>query len=1369
MFRKIKLVLFLTLAVASGMWAQSFPDLLNGADTMMDLFAPVLAGGGAFSSSQGGASASAVNPAAGGQAQRIVFEAGYMAIPGLKEKGFGNAINVGALFPTKFASVGGSLNFLNNPFPDSDDFRFLRNAEGDTLPVRFNFGGNLNVAKELYPGLDIGIGFNFGFGNPGENWTLSGDLGFRYNLGNLGVLENFTVAAVVKGLGKSVIPSAFTPVFGVSTDLVHLQGSGEGADPLKLTGYLDLSVPGFRNFTGKLGLSLLLAEMVYVSTSWGFNVLELYRGIPPLFPSVGLGVNITLKSGGGRIIGGRLPSDGDLTVSAAFKPLYNNSAAIGAGLTWNVGVSDKKAPAISVDYPEVQWISPNHDGLADTLEIPISITDQRYVTGWTLEIRNEAGEVVRTYRNKELRPETQGVKNFFARFAAVKAGVEIPEVLRWDGIFDSGELAPDGRYYFTLSAVDDNGNSGKSIDYEAVLDNTPPEVSIAETTESQRIFSPDGDGNKDTIEIVQSGSAEDLWTAGIYNASGDRVKTFEFANTEPEPVIWDGTDDKGFIVPDGVYEYRISTADKAKNTANASLHSIVISTIQPTVNLQIADAYFSPNGDGIKDTLTFNPGIPVKESIIGWELLIRDDQANPRRTISGSEGAPPADLDFDGKADGGTLLPEGVYQGKLSVKYRNGYVAEAFSPSFTLDITPPRAAIRAEYGAFSPNNDGNQDEMIFAQEGSVETLWIGEVRRPAAPDSEQPVRTFRINGAPGSRLVWDGHNDSGALAADGEYIYRLSATDQAGNSGRSNEARFTLSTADTPVLLSTDIRAFSPTGVGARNRITIVPQLQLREGITSWKMDILNAGGNAVRTFEGVNAVPASLPWDGKTASGQVVPDGAYTAKIEVRYAMGNQPTAVSRPFVVDTLAPKAEISTPFAIFSPNGDNRRDSIPVNVTAEGNDNWELSIADSKGQVIRSWKWTGAAPAVSWDGADEAGNPVPDGAYRVNLSSTDEAGNSFRKTIDNIMVDARVPRVFLTSSASGIAPLPGANRNIRLGIIVSVKEGIESWKLDLAGPSGAAVRSFPDTPSAVPPETVVWNGLDAGGAIREGRYTPTLTVTYAKGDVVTVQAAPVTVDISGPELAFRSTPEYFSPDNDGVDDDLFMSLTAKDASPLANWSLEIWEVVIDSQGRETSRKSFYRIGGRGAPSERLTWDGRSSRGELVQAATDYPFTFKAEDTLGNASSMDGRIGVDVLVIRDGDRLKIQVPSIIFRANAADFNGLAQNIGDNNNRILRRIAEILNKFRDYKITVEGHANPTTQPNTQARRNEENGSPGEIGLQALSENRAKATVDFLVGFGVSRSRLSSIGMGGTRTVIPFEDRDNWWKNRRVEFILIK
>ena len=43
------------------------------------------------------------------------------------------------------------------------------------------------------------------------------------------------------------------------------------------------------------------------------------------------------------------------------------------------------------------------------------------------------------------------------------------------------------------------------------------------------------------------------------------------------------------------------------------------------------------------------------------------------------------------------------------------------------------------------------------------------------------------------------------------------------------------------------------------------------------------------------------------------------------------------------------------------------------------------------------------------------------------------------------------------------------------------------------------------------------------------------------------------------------------------------------------------------------------------------------------------------------------------------------------------------------------------------------------------------------------------LSDYGVNSSRLSTVGRGGTQPVVPRSDRNNWWKNRRVEFILIK
>jgi flagellar hook assembly protein FlgD len=1257
-----------------------------------------------------------------------------MALPSLAlEPGLGNAFNAGALVPTKIAVFGGSVHFLQSPF--------------DAFPVGISFGGNLHVAKELYPGLSLGTGFDFGIG-AGDEWSLAGDLGGRYNMGRLGRLDNFTMAAVMRSMGKTWTPTAFTPLLGVAFDFFRIPGTDNRADPVRAGFRADLGFPGCTNMTVKAGLSLVILEMFTLQVSSGINIRESIDGNGvPLLPTVGLTFTFPLRHVDRKVAGGRLPTEGDIGITGGIKPLYNNIWAFGGGITWTAGVADKTPPVIVVDYPETRYISPNNDGLADSLEFPVSITDQRYVVEWNLEISDSGGAVVRTYRNKELRPETQGVKNFMYRVIASKIGVEVPGTLRWDGILESGGTAPDGSYFFVLSAADDNGNTASSPRYEVVVDNTPPEAAIAELPEGMRIFSPDGDGSKDSFTVELSGSEEDRWDTGIYNAGGTKVKTFDVINGAPRTIVWDGADDRGHIVPDGVYSCRISAVDRALNRGGAELTNIIINTIQPAVRLPIADAWFSPNGDGAKDTLILDPGVPVTEGIVSWSFLIRDGPGAIRRTLGGS-GIPPARIAFDGKNDQGRPLEEGVYQGELSVTYRNGYVSAASSPPFTLDMTPPRASVRTEYNAFSPNNDGSQDAMIFHQEGSDEPLWTGEVR---GIRDNALIRSFRFTGVPPARIEWDGRQDSGALAPDGDYSYQLGAEDPAGNRGRSNAVRFTLSTADTPVMLTTDLRAFSPDNNGVKDSISLIPHLQIREGVSSWKIEITDAAGIIVRSFEGQGTVPASVPWNGRTAAGTAAPDGTYTARIELRYAMGNQPSALSQPFVLDTAPPRADLSAPFTLFSPNGDGRRDFIPVDAVTWEDDEWEAVITDEGGRVVRSWTWSGGAPNLPWDGTDRMGNNAPDGTYRFTLSSTDEAGNSARLSLDTITLDSRIPQGFLTASAAAAAPRGNAGDEVlHFGIILSLKDGIDAWTLNLIDEYGGVRRSWPG--GGGPPESISWDGRDQNGLVREGRFTPQLTVSYTKGDEVSVQGTPVLIDISGPVLSFASSPEFFSPDNDGVDDELSMFPGARDASPIASWSLEIREPQPPYQ-------LFYRIEGRGSPAERIIWDGRSYRGELVQSATDYPFSYRAEDVLGNANSMEGTIGVDVLVLRDGNNLKIQVPSIVFRANEADFIGLPPEVVENNNRILRRIAEILNKFRDYRVQVEGHANPVTRTASEERTE----------LQPLSERRARATVDFLAGFGVSRSRLSATGMGGTRPVVPYEDRDNWWKNRRVEFILIK
>jgi hypothetical protein len=196
-------------------------------------------------------------------------------------------------------------------------------------------------------------------------------------------------------------------------------------------------------------------------------------------------------------------------------------------------------------------------------------------------------------------------------------------------------------------------------------------------------------------------------------------------------------------------------------------------------------------------------------------------------------------------------------------------------------------------------------------------------------------------------------------------------------------------------------------------------------------------------------------------------------------------------------------------------------------------------------------------------------------------------------------------------------------------------------------------------------------------------------------------------------------------------------------------------------------FKTWGGQGMPAASITWDGRSDQGELVQSATDYPFVFTVRDILGNMATVKGAITVDVFVIRDGDKLKIKVPSIVFRANYADFVGLDQATIDRNNKVVARIAQILNKFSSYKIQIEGFANSAAAIEGLGQAAIDREQQQE--LIPLSLGRAELIKKMLIQQGVDPARLSTAGLGASEPVVPFSDAQNRWKNRRVEFILIK
>ncbi|MBQ9282779.1 MAG: pallilysin-related adhesin [Treponema sp.] len=253
---------------------------------------------------------------------------------------------------------------------------------------------------------------------------------------------------------------------------------------------------------------------------------------------------------------------------------------------------------------------------------------------------------------------------------------------------------------------------------------------------------------------------------------------------------------------------------------------------------------------------------------------------------------------------------------------------------------------------------------------------------------------------------------------------------------------------------------------------------------------------------------------------------------------------------------------------------------------------------------------------------------------------------------------------------------------------------------------------------------------------------------------------------PKLSVGISPQYFSPDGDGEYDDLTIMVKAECDSPMKNWSFTVEDPA--------TLKPFWTAKGTTTLQEKIIWNGRSARGEVVQSATDYPYEFTVTDSNNLSSTIKGFVKVDVLVIREGERIKIQVPSIIFRSDAADFKtteelmrnpnydgktlGLDNRTLENNVKVLGRVSEILKKFRDYSVQIEGNANNLS--GTQQEEDE---------VKLLSEQRAQYVRDWLIKDGVSASNLKAVGNGSKNPATLSTALEDRWKNRRVEFILKK
>ncbi|MCE5256318.1 MAG: OmpA family protein, partial [Spirochaetaceae bacterium] len=934
---------------------------------------------------------------------------------------------------------------------------------------------------------------------------------------------------------------------------------------------------------------------------------------------------------------------------------------------------------------------------------------------------------------------------------------------------DAGVQAPDGRYAATMAVDYLNGDVVESSTPAILVDRVFPKIDV---TADLAIISPNGDGRSDSVKISQKSEPGDDWTGTITSPDGKQVRIYRWKANAAD-FVWDGRDENGTLVKDGSYQYSVESTDGAGNRTKSRSLLIAVETEKKTVRFDADMLAFSPNGDGKRDAMRFGVKAQYPERVKSYELAIypaeTDSASLPVKSWKGGSDIA-ASYEWNGTGDSGLPTPDGAYRAALKVVYKNDDMFQEEIQRIIVDRVAPSASASADRDVISPNGDGRADTVTITQDSVPGDTWKGQI----ASSSNKVVRTWTWQDRVSS-IVWDGKDQAGTVVADGIYTYTLTSVDVADNAFAIAPIRIQVDAAKKDVRLSLDQKAFSPNGDGVKDTLHLNLKAPKPETLKHYELDILaldeNGGRQSapVRSWKGDVDIKEQYEWDGKTDSGIAVPDGRYQASLSLDYANGDNFQILSGPVVLDTVAPKITVSSDYLLFSPNGDGIKDTIVIHQKSEPGDDWAGMIKNSGGATIRSWTWKDAAKDFSWDGKDSSGS-LKDGQFSYEVTSVDEAGNKGSASLTGIRIDATKPKVYVTASDTGISPNgDGIRDEVSFGIVVENREGVESWRFSLKDGKGIERSYFSGVGSDVPAR-LVWDGHDMQGQVVQDNYVGVLEVRYSKGDIATASSAPIVVDIDPPKADITVSPEYFSPDDDGVDDLLTFGIQVDNAAGIVDWKLDIMETAIvesNSPDSPSSERLFMEWSGKGKPPVKIVWNGKSSSGELVESATDYPFKFVAHDVLGNSTTVTGIIAVDVLVMRDGDRLKIRVPSIVFRANHADFEGLPREITERNEKVIARIAQILNKFPDYRIRIEGHANNIgkmlgySQAKIQSEETKE--------LIPLSMGRAELVRSLLAQHGVDARRLSVQGLGSSEPVVSFTDVENRWKNRRVEFILIK
>jgi flagellar hook assembly protein FlgD len=413
------------------------------------------------------------------------------------------------------------------------------------------------------------------------------------------------------------------------------------------------------------------------------------------------------------------------------------------------------------------YFSPNSDGIYDTMIFNIIYPPGKKINNWVFSISDESGKTVRIYQAYHGLKKSKNILNYVFKDKQEVQPLYLPSKVEWLGTDNKGKLLPDGKYSVKMKFQTSQNEEMEISEKYFYLDSKKP---IGKSTSEKRIFSPNNDKINDSVVINHyfDGEPNDRWKGMILNSQNRIVRSFLWDTFRlPKQILWDGKDDRGILQEEGLYKYRLQSEDFSENSFTDDLPFLQIS------NLDLPDIYpdlveFSPNQDGIKDTIVFKLFLGSEKKIDDWVVRIVNLK-KPEKYNWDYESSIPfkSSLIWDGRDKKRELLPDGEYSVVLEINPNSIKKQVSNKKVFTINTNEPKIKFRIIGDHFTPDGDGENDTLeVFPEVKNLDfKTWKVSIVETYQDQNKQErkkilKRWSGFNHLP-TKLIWDGISDDG--------------------------------------------------------------------------------------------------------------------------------------------------------------------------------------------------------------------------------------------------------------------------------------------------------------------------------------------------------------------------------------------------------------------------------------------------------------------------------------------------------------------------------------------------------------------------------------------------------------------------------